>query len=66
MYAKLPPGILHRNVRQFGLFTECLNLKHKSVDENIGLIQGQYCTITHISSSNGLPIDNDRLEWRDM
>ncbi|KAL7038797.1 hypothetical protein ACKWTF_009696 [Chironomus riparius] len=66
MYAKLPPGILHRNVRQFGLFNECLNLKHTATDENVGLIQGQYCTINHVSSSNGLPIDNDRLVWKDI
>ncbi|XP_070501272.1 nose resistant to fluoxetine protein 6-like isoform X2 [Chironomus tepperi] len=66
MYAKLPPGILHRNVRQFGLFTECLNLKHTAADDTVGLIQGQYCTITHTSSSSGSPIDSDRLEWRDI
>lgn len=66
MYSKLPPGILHRNVRHFGLFTECLNFQHTSTSADIGIIKGQYCTISHTSSSIGLPIDKDRLHWRDM
>lgn len=67
MYSKLPPGILHRGTRQFGLFNECLNFKYtpKEVDE-VGLIEGQYCTINHATRSHGYPIDSERLTWRDM
>lgn len=67
MYAKLPPGILHRGTRQFGLFTECLNFRHEPpIDDGVGVIEGQYCTINHASSSIGAPIDSERLTWRDM
>ena len=67
MYAKLPPGILHGGVRQFGLFKECLDFQYTpNQTDEIGVIDGQYCTINHASNSLGYPIESDSLQWRDM
>lgn len=69
MYSKLPPGILFGGTRQFGLFSECLDFQHtpnETLIDKVGIIEGQYCTLNHASSSIGWPIESERLTWRDM
>ncbi|KAG5669356.1 hypothetical protein PVAND_017244 [Polypedilum vanderplanki] len=59
MSSKISFGILHGNTRQFGLFTECLDFKHTTENEKIGIIYGQYCTVNQISFSNKSMVQKD-------
>lgn len=42
-WGKIPSGILYGNFFDRGNFDECLEIRHDSKAQNIGIIKGQYC-----------------------
>lgn len=44
-WGKVPSGLLVGNTYDLGNFDECYDIRHTSINSNIGDIQGQYCLI---------------------
>lgn len=65
VWAKFQSGILHGNVRNFGLFTECVRFRQNTLPD-VGLITGQHCTISFRSISDGSWNSDSDFSWRDM
>lgn len=64
VWAKFQSGILHGNLRNHGLFTECVRFRHDSTD--VGLITGQHCTVSYRSDSDGVWSGDREFTWGDM
>jgi Nose resistant-to-fluoxetine protein, N-terminal domain len=65
-WAKLQSGLLLRNVRNDGIFTECVRFRHKTSSAEVGLITGQHCTLSIRSTFNGVLGKGDDFSWSDM
>lgn len=65
-WSKLQSGLLQGNVRNYGIFTECVRFRHNSSSPEVGSIAGQHCIVNIQSTFDGVWNKGGDFSWADM